>query len=167
LAATGEWHAVQADVHRHYLERSFRLRRTAARAGLRFGDADAVPVDKARIFFYRFYEPYKSLARSPIYLNRREAAVSVRGEVSTLDVAPGEYELYVYSRNDFPNSFKHVALPSRDKLYVRVDVLRNWAGDCFGMANIRFNAGASRAGARRDGGSALQRGAPLLRKGLL
>jgi hypothetical protein len=90
-----------------------------------------VPADKARIFFYRAYQPYESLALSPIYLNRREAAVSVPGEVSTLDVAPAEYEIYVYSRNDFPNAFKHVALRSGDSLYVKVDALRNWAGDCF------------------------------------
>jgi hypothetical protein len=90
-----------------------------------------IPADKARIFFYRFYEPYESLALSPIYLNRREAAVSVPGEVSSLDVAPAEYELYVYSRNDFSNSFKHVALRSGDALYVRVDATKNWGGDCF------------------------------------
>ena len=90
-----------------------------------------VPADKARIFFYRFYEPYESLALSPIYLNRREAAVSVPGEVSTLDVAPADYELYVYSRNDFPDSLKHVALRSGDALYVRVDATKNWGGDCF------------------------------------
>jgi hypothetical protein len=90
-----------------------------------------VPADKARIFFYRFSQPYESLLLSPIYLNRREAAVSVPGEVSTLDVAPAEYELYVYSRYDFPNSFKHVDLRPGDALYVRVDAMRNWAGDCF------------------------------------
>lgn len=90
-----------------------------------------VPAGKARIFFYRFYEPYESLALSPIYLNRREAAVSVAGEVSTLDVAPADYEIYVYSRNDFPNAFKHVALRSGDALYVKVDALKNWGGDCF------------------------------------
>jgi hypothetical protein len=119
----------------------------------------SVPADKARIFFYRFYEPYESLALSPIYLNRREAAVSVPGEVSTLDVAPADYELYVYSRNDFPNSLKHVALRSGDVLYVRVDATKNWGGDCFAewptfiaklvpaeqaraeMADLRYNEG--------------------------
>src|SRR5215471_5142877 len=118
-----------------------------------------VPADKARIFFYRFSQPYESLALSPIYLNRRDAAVSVPGEVSTLDVAPAEYELYVYSRNDFPNSFKHVALRSGDALYVRVDAVKNWGGDCFAewptfvstlvpaeqaraeMAGLRYNEG--------------------------
>jgi hypothetical protein len=118
-----------------------------------------VPADKARIFFYRFSQPYESLALSPIYLNRREAAVSVPGEVSTLDVAPADYELYVYSRNDFSNSFKRVALRSGDALYVRVDALKNWGGDCFAewptfvstlvpeeqaraeMAGLRYNEG--------------------------
>ncbi|HEV2548193.1 MAG TPA: hypothetical protein VGU20_12715 [Stellaceae bacterium] len=90
-----------------------------------------VPTDKARIFFYRFYEPYESLSLSAIYLNRREAAVSVPGEVSKLDVLPGNYEIYVYSRNDFLDPFKHVALRPGDTLYVRVDAIRNWSGDCF------------------------------------
>jgi hypothetical protein len=118
-----------------------------------------VPADKARIFFYRFSQPYESLSLSPIYLDRREAAVSVPGEVSTLDVAPAEYELYVYSRNDFLNAFKRVDLRSGDVLYVRVDALKNWAGDCFAewptfvstlvpaeqaraeMAGLRYNEG--------------------------
>jgi len=118
-----------------------------------------VPADKARIFFYRFSQPNESLMLSPIYLNRREVAVSAPGEVSTLDVAPAEYELYVYSRNDFLNAFKHVDLRSGDALYVRVDAVRNWAGDCFAewptfvstlvpaeraraeMAGLRYNEG--------------------------
>ncbi len=118
-----------------------------------------VAADKARIFFYRPYRPYESLSLSPIYLNRREAAVSVPGEVSTLDVTPADYELYVYSRNDFPNSFKHVTLRSGDALYVRVDAVKNWGGDCFAewptfvstlvpaeqaraeMAGLRYNEG--------------------------
>jgi len=90
-----------------------------------------VPADKARIFFYRFSQPYESLALSPIYLNRREAAVSVPGEVSKLEVAPADYEIYVYSRNDFFDPYKHVALRPGDTLYVRVDAMRGWAGDCF------------------------------------
>jgi hypothetical protein len=98
-----------------------------------FADAGLppVPADTARIFFYRFSQPYESLALSPIYLNRREATVSVPGEVSKLDVPPADYEIYVYSRNDYLNPYKHVALQSGDTIYVRVDAIRNWAGDCF------------------------------------
>ena len=90
-----------------------------------------VPADKARIFFYRFSQPYESLSLSPIYLNRRKVAVSAPGEVSKLEVPPADYEIYVYSRNDFLNPFKHAALRPGDTLYVRVDAMRNWAGDCF------------------------------------
>ena len=90
-----------------------------------------VPADKARIFFYRFAQPYESLALSPIYVDRREAAVSVPGEISTLDVVAAEHEIYVYSRNDFLDPYKHVALRPGDTLYVRVDATKNWGGDCF------------------------------------
>jgi hypothetical protein len=90
-----------------------------------------VAADKARIFFYRFYQPYESLALSPIYVDRHEAAVSVPGEISRLDVVPADYEIYVYSRNDFLDPYKHVALRPGDTLYVRVDVIKNWGGDCF------------------------------------
>jgi hypothetical protein len=90
-----------------------------------------VPADKARIFFYRFYQPYESLALSRIYVDRREAAVSVPGEISTLDVVASDHEIYVYSRSDFLDPYKHVALRPGDTLYVRVDAIKNWAGDCF------------------------------------
>jgi hypothetical protein len=82
--------------------------------------------DKARIFFYRFYEPYESLARHWIYLNRRETLVSIPGAVSMRDVAPGAYEIYVYSKPIYPNQFKHVVLHAGDTLHVRVDVSRSW-----------------------------------------
>ena len=129
--------------------------------GPAFADAGLppVPADKARIFFYRLSQPYESLALSPIYLNRREATVPVPGEVSKLDVPPADYEIYVRSRNDYLNPYKHVALQSGDTVYVRVDAMRNWAGDCFAewptfvstlvpaeqaraeMAGLRYNEG--------------------------
>ena len=86
----------------------------------------ALQPDKARIFFYRFYEPYESLARQWIYLNRRETLVSIPGAVSMRDVTPGAYDIYVYSKPIYPDQFKHVVLHAGDTLYVRVDVTRSW-----------------------------------------
>ncbi|HEV2547323.1 MAG TPA: hypothetical protein VGU20_08300 [Stellaceae bacterium] len=85
-----------------------------------------VPAEMARIYFYRIYQPYESLARPWIYLNRRETLVSIPGAVSWRDVAPGAYEIYVYSQGDYPNQLKHVVLSSGDALYVRVDVSKSW-----------------------------------------
>lgn len=85
-----------------------------------------VPTDMARIYFYRFYQPYESLARPWIYLNRRETLISIPGTVSMRDVPPGTYEIYVYSQGDYPDQFKHVVLRPGDTFYVRVDVSRSW-----------------------------------------
>ena len=85
-----------------------------------------LPAEMARIYFYRFYQPYESLARPWIYLNRREALISIPGAVLMLDVAPGAYEIYVYSQGDYPGQFKHVVLRSGDALYVRVDASKSW-----------------------------------------
>jgi hypothetical protein len=51
-----------------------------------------VPVEEARIHFYRAYQPYQSLARPWISLNGQETAISELGGVSTRDVQPGAYE---------------------------------------------------------------------------
>jgi hypothetical protein len=85
-----------------------------------------VRAEMARIYFYRFYQPYESLARPWIYLNRRETLVSIPGAVAMRDVVPDAYEIYVYSQGDYPNQFKHVVLRPGDVLYVRVDVSRSW-----------------------------------------
>jgi hypothetical protein len=87
-----------------------------------------VPAEMARIYFYRLYEPYESLSRQWIYLNGRETLISVPGGVATRDVPPGAYEIYVYSKGNFPNQVKHVVLRPGDALYVRVDSLRSWWG---------------------------------------
>jgi hypothetical protein len=85
-----------------------------------------VPAEMARIYFYRLYQPYESLARPWIYINRRETLVSIPGAVSMRDVAAGDYEIYVYSQGEYPNQLKRVVLHPGDTLYVRVDVSRSW-----------------------------------------
>jgi hypothetical protein len=85
-----------------------------------------VSADMARIYFYRFYQPYESLARPWIYLNRRETLISIPGAVSMRDVPPGTYEIYVYSQGDYPDQFKQVVLRPADTFYVRVDASKSW-----------------------------------------
>jgi hypothetical protein len=85
-----------------------------------------VAADRARVYFYRAFEPYESLARPMIYLNAKSLAVSEPGGVLWRDVEPGAYEISVFSPGIYPNQFKDVLLRPGDTLYVRIDSLRNW-----------------------------------------
>jgi hypothetical protein len=85
-----------------------------------------VAADLARVYFYRAFEPYESLARPLIYLDGRSLAVSEPGGVLFRDVEPGAYEISVFSPGIYPNQFKNVLLSPGDTLYVRIESLRNW-----------------------------------------
>jgi len=85
-----------------------------------------VAVDLARVYFYRAFEPYESLARPLIYLDGRSLAVSEPGGVLFRDVEPGAYEISVFSPGIYPNQFKKILLRPGDTLYVRIESLRNW-----------------------------------------
>jgi hypothetical protein len=80
----------------------------------------------SRVYFYRVFEPYESLARPSIYLNGRPVAVSEPGGAFFRDVAPGAYEISVFSPGIYPDQFKTVLLRPGDTLYVRIESLRNW-----------------------------------------
>jgi len=85
-----------------------------------------IAADLARVYFYRAFEPYESLARPWIYLNGKALTVSEPGGVLFRDVRPGAYDISVYSPGIYPNQFKQVVLRPGDTLYVRIDSLRNW-----------------------------------------
>lgn len=85
-----------------------------------------VRADLARVYFYRALEPYESLARPLIYLNGTPLAPSEPGAVSFRDIAPGDYEITVYSPGIYPNQFKKVLLRPGDTIYVRIESLRSW-----------------------------------------
>ncbi len=84
--------------------------------------------DRARIYFYREYEPYESLARPALYLNGVPAGTSVSGGVFYRDVAPGPYDISVYSVGVLPNAEKRVALNAGDTVYAKVESLHSWFG---------------------------------------
>ena len=88
----------------------------------------AVPPDRARIYFYRDYEPYESLALTDLFLNGATAGVSRPGVVFYRDVAPGTYDIAVYSVGALPNADKHVALKAGDTVYAKVESLHAWFG---------------------------------------
>jgi hypothetical protein len=85
-----------------------------------------VAADKARIYFYRQYEPYESLSQANLYLNGGPVAVSVSGAVSYRDVTPATYTIAVWTQKDFANASKTVALRPGDTIYVKVESFRAW-----------------------------------------
>jgi hypothetical protein len=85
-----------------------------------------VPSGQGRIYFYRDYEPYESLSRPYLYLNRQVVGVSIPGGVFYRDVPPDTYEISVYSPGAFPDQFKTVAVKPGDTFYAKIQSLRSW-----------------------------------------
>ncbi|HUN47201.1 MAG TPA: DUF2846 domain-containing protein [Stellaceae bacterium] len=89
-----------------------------------------VPAGEARIYFYRDYEPYESLARPWIYLNGRRIGYSDPGGVYYRDVAPGTYRIKVDSEGRYWHQFKTVTLAPGNVVYAKIESLRSWdSGD--------------------------------------
>ncbi len=86
----------------------------------------AVPAGEARIFFYRDYEPYESLARPWIYLNNQRVGMSVPGGVYYRDVTPGTYRIKVDSEGLYWHQFKTVTLAAGETAYAKIESLRSW-----------------------------------------
>jgi len=93
-----------------------------------FSSIKATPVraELARLYFYRAFEPYESLAWPLIYLNGAPLAPSQPGVASFRDIEPGSYAISVFSPGLYPNQFKKVLLHPGETIYVRIESLRNW-----------------------------------------
>jgi hypothetical protein len=92
----------------------------------------AVATGEARVYFFRDYEPYESLARPWIYLNDQKVGISEPGGVYYRDVTPGTYRIKVDSEGLYWNQFKTVTLAAGDVEYVKIESLRSWdEGDQF------------------------------------
>ncbi|HYC13479.1 MAG TPA: DUF2846 domain-containing protein [Stellaceae bacterium] len=81
---------------------------------------------QARIFFYRYYQLYVSMARPYIRLNGTSVAISEPGGVLYRDVPPGTYLISVDSQGLYPNQNKTVTLAGGETLYVRVDSMKGY-----------------------------------------
>jgi Protein of unknown function (DUF2846) len=86
----------------------------------------AIPPDRARIYFYRDYEPYESLSQATLYLNGAPVGVSASGGFFYRDVVPATYAIAVWTQKDFPNASKSVGLHAGDTIYVKVASFRGW-----------------------------------------
>ena len=82
--------------------------------------------DRARIYFYRDYEPYESLSQASLYLNGAPVGVSVSGGFFYRDVVPATYAIAVWTQKDFPNASKTVRLRAGDTIYAKVGSFRGW-----------------------------------------
>jgi hypothetical protein len=121
-----------------------------------------VPPGEARIFFYRWLEPYETLSWTPVFLNNQEVGVSQPGAVLYRDVPPGQYTIKVRSEGPFPFQFKTVTVSPGQVIYARIESLKSWSpcekfgdrcGDTFSvrivnpteaqaeMQNLRFITG--------------------------
>jgi hypothetical protein len=86
-----------------------------------------VPRNMARIYFYRWLEPYETTDPTIAYLNGRPVGVTETGAVFYRDVAPGQYTISVQSDEIYPYQFKTVVLTPGEVAYARIESLRTWS----------------------------------------
>jgi hypothetical protein len=90
-----------------------------------------IPTGKARIWFYRDYEPYETLTRPYVRLNEQVAGVSKPGGTFYRDVVPARYSVTVDSAGRDVNQVAQVDLAAGQEAYAKVLSLRSWlADDC-------------------------------------
>lgn len=88
------------------------------------------PPGYARIWLYRYDEPYVSLATPYVRFNGRIVGVSEPGAAFYRDVPPGNYYVTVDSEGRDVYQFANVAVVAGQQVYVQVQVSRLW--DCNG-----------------------------------
>ena len=78
----------------------------------------------ARIFVYRDYETYQSLAWVPVFLNGVRVGAVGPGYVMMRDVPPGTYDIVVASQGLYPNQDKVVVAAPGQSFYAKIETLR-------------------------------------------
>jgi hypothetical protein len=96
-----------------------------------FPAIQSIPSGAARLWFYRDYEPYETLARPYVRLNEQVAGVSEPGGAFYRDVVPAHYSITVDSAGRDVNQFADVDLLPGQEAYAKILSLRSWlAEDC-------------------------------------
>jgi len=89
-----------------------------------------MPPDRARLFFYRDYEPYESLGRPYLTLNGAVAGISEPGGVFYRDVPAGTYLIGVRSNTPYPDQDKTVTAAAGQTFYVKIGSIKGYnSGD--------------------------------------
>jgi hypothetical protein len=101
----------------------------------------------ARIFFYRWLEPYETTAPTTVSLNGKPAGLSELGTVLYRDVAPGQYTISVQSDEPYPFQFKTVVLEPGEVAFARIESLQSWSS-CGGGGGGGDGTGGSVTGCR-------------------
>ncbi len=81
----------------------------------------------ARIWIYRDYQPFQTLARPYVRLNSAITAISEPGGAFYRDVPPGQYLITVDTYGEDFYQFATVALRAGETVYIKVESLRGWA----------------------------------------
>jgi hypothetical protein len=89
------------------------------------GTTGGPPPGQARIWLYRDYQPYISLARPYLRFNGRAVGISEPGGAFYRDVPPGRYEITVDSQGRDVNQFARVTVAVGDEIFVEVDAVRH------------------------------------------
>jgi hypothetical protein len=95
-----------------------------------FAETAGPPPGYGRIWIYRYYEPYVSLATPYVRLNGQIVGVSQPGAAFYRDVPPGVYHVTVDSEGRDVDQFVTVAVAPGQQVYVQVQVSKYW--DCGG-----------------------------------
>jgi hypothetical protein len=81
------------------------------------------PPATARLIFYRGPDYTNTTAMSTVFLNGTAAGVSQIAAAFFRDVAPGRYDISVFSPRAYPDQFKTVVVKAGDVFYIRIDAL--------------------------------------------
>lgn len=80
-----------------------------------------IPAGMARLYVYRDFEPYQSLAYVPVFLNRADIGAVGPAKVLFRDVAPGTYTIEAKSEGLWPDQTKTVALGAGQTAYAKIE----------------------------------------------
>lgn len=111
----------------------------ASPVGAATATASGPPPGYARIWIYRYYEPYESLATPYVRFNGRIVAVSQASGSFYRDVPAGTYLVTVDSLGRDVDQFTTVAVAAGQQVYVQIQVSRYW--DCGGGGGNRGGGG--------------------------
>lgn len=83
-----------------------------------------LPPDGARIFVYRDYETYQSLAWAPVFFNGVRIGAVGPGYVMMRNVPAGTYDIAAASQGLYPNQDKVVVAAPGQTFYAKIETLR-------------------------------------------